>query len=97
MLFKNLISGTWTFGKNDIELVTIKKYPIVKYALELLKKATHTYNLPESSCRMSGTGGSVFCSTPTLDIARKIANQIGRENTEKITIKVCKRLNHDTY
>jgi len=46
---------------------------------------------------MSGTGGSVFCSTPTLDIARKIANQIRRENTEKITIKVCKRLNHDTY
>ena len=97
LLFKNLISGTWTFGKNDIELVTIKKYPIVKYALELLKKAAHAYNLPESSCRMSGTGGSVFCSTPTLDIARKIANQIRRENTEKITIKVCKRLNHDTY
>lgn len=93
ILFKSQASGSWTYGKNDIESTTIQKYPIVKYALDLLKKITKEHNLPESSCRMSGTGGSVFCSVPSLSIAKEIAAKIGKNNTEKIVIKVCERLN----
>ena len=35
LLFKNSNPGLWTYGKNDIEMTTTQKYPIVKYALDL--------------------------------------------------------------
>jgi hypothetical protein len=41
---------------------------------------------------MSGTGGAIFCSTPTLAIAKRITSQLQANKTEKILIKICERL-----
>lgn len=91
LLFKNSNPGLWIYGKNDIEMTTTQKYPIVKYALDLLRTNTMKYNIPEAASRMSGTGGSVFCSMPSLRIAKKIAARIEEVNKQKIEVKVCKR------
>ena len=91
-LFKSNKKGVWTFGKNDIENTTFKKYPVVKYSMDLLKKYAALHDLPKSACRMSGTGGAVFCSTPDLLIAKKIESSIKINSNEKIQVKVCKRL-----
>ncbi len=91
LLFNNNTPGSWTYGRNDIEDTTVKKYPIVKHALDSLRNYTKEYDIPETSCRMSGTGGSVFCSVQSLNIAKKIATKIIKNNNEKILVKVCKR------
>jgi 4-diphosphocytidyl-2C-methyl-D-erythritol kinase len=64
----------------------------VKQTLNLLKKIAKNNRIPESSCRMSGTGGAIFCSTPTLAIAKRITSQLQANKTEKILIKICERL-----
>ncbi len=82
----------WNFGRNDMEKTTCRKYPAVKSFLDLLKKFAKLNYLPESSCRMSGTGGAVFCSTPTLALAEKIQKEIKSNYDKQFLVKVCQRL-----
>jgi 4-diphosphocytidyl-2C-methyl-D-erythritol kinase len=91
-LLQKYSSGIWTYGRNDLEATTIKKYPVVGNALKLLKCFARMHNLPESCCRMSGTGGAVFCSTPTLSIATKISTHIKKIKEKEVIIKICQRL-----
>ena len=90
--FKEFNSGIWTYGRNDLESTTCNNFPIVGIALNLLKKLAKIYDLPENSCRMSGTGGAIFCSAPTLAIARKIKLQIEKNSKDEFISKVCRRL-----
>ena len=91
-LFSTNSDKIWTFGKNDIENSTCNRYPAVKYALNLLKEHAKANDLPELACRLSGTGGAVFCSTPTLVIAKRIESQIKKNSKVKLLVKVCKRI-----
>ena len=64
----------------------------MRNVLNLLKRHAKIYDLPESSCRMSGTGGAVFCSTPTLAIAKKIKSQIEKNSEDEFVSRVCRRV-----
>lgn len=52
---------------NDLEAVTCRRYPAVKYALDWLKM--------HGDARMSGTGASVFVACDTLEAAKKLFHQ----------------------
>ncbi len=86
----------WTYGRNDLEVQTCQRYPEVKKTLSLLKKTAQKFGIPPKSCRMSGTGGVVFCNVPTNDEAMNLEKEIIQElqnlNWTETKTKVCRRL-----
>ncbi len=84
----------WLYGKNDLEETTCYHYPIVKKYLDLLKLVTKPFGIDESSCRLSGTGGAIFCSVnskkKTQEIFIKMNEELKKNNmlTES-RIKIC--------
>ena len=86
----------WTYGRNDLEVQTCQRYPEVKKTLSLLKKTAQKFGIPPKSCRMSGTGGVVFCNVATIDEAINLEKEIVQElqnlNWTETKTKVCRRL-----
>ncbi len=96
MFFQNKKKGFWTYGKNDLQETTCKIYPIVKDLLNLLQKVGGKNDVPKKACRMSGTGGVLFCSVTTFNVGNKIIDEIKQEigtlNNNLVELKVCKRI-----
>lgn len=55
------------FGRNDLQPVVLKRYPVVQQALNLLNKAE--LSVDGSKPRMTGSGACLFLSFPTATLA----------------------------
>jgi len=70
------LSPSWEFGRNDLEAVTRQKFQEVAQLITWLRDAALSEEVAPGAVRMSGSGGSVFCSAPSLDQAQMILNRM---------------------
>jgi 4-diphosphocytidyl-2-C-methyl-D-erythritol kinase len=70
------LSPSWEFGRNDLEAVTRQKFQEVAQLITWLRDAALGEAVAPGAVRMSGSGGSVFCSAPSPEQAQAILNRM---------------------
>ena len=59
----------FTFGCNDLQSTAVSLFPEISQYLQSMKNVAGTFGIPVESCRMSGSGSTIFCGFPTKEIA----------------------------
>lgn len=90
-------SPVWVFGHNDLEPVTQAKFPEVDLVLRQLRRLAETEKIAPEAVRMSGSGGAVFCSAPSLETAQRLTQgmrefQQSSQGSCLGHVKLCKTL-----
>lgn len=62
------------FGRNDLQPVVLRRYPIVRQALEWLNKAE--FSAGGSKARMTGSGSCLFISFPDVTLAEVVRQKM---------------------
>ena len=58
-----------TFGCNDLQSTVVSLFPEISRYLQSMKNVARTFGIPVESCRMSGSGSTIFCGFPTKESA----------------------------
>nr|UOZ97204.1 4-diphosphocytidyl-2-C-methyl-D-erythritol kinase [Cupriavidus sp.] len=84
-------TAIWTLGRNDLEPVACRQYPIVARLLESMQSVAEQLGLPRAACRMSGSGGAVFISCSGQEQASAAARLLRAllENTQEGPSESC--------
>jgi 4-diphosphocytidyl-2-C-methyl-D-erythritol kinase len=77
-------------GRNDLQAVVMRRYPVVAAALAALKGAALAAGLEPALVRMSGSGACVFCPVPTEALAGRVAGDVMRCDVGEV--RVCRGL-----
>jgi 4-diphosphocytidyl-2-C-methyl-D-erythritol kinase len=88
---------SWVFGHNDLEPVTRARFPEVDLTLGALKRLAENERIAPESVRMSGSGGAVFCSAPSVEAAQRLtkglqAFQKSGQGSFLAHVRLCKTL-----
>ena len=59
----------FTFGCNDLESTAVSLFPDIRRYLQSMKNIAEKSGIPAVSCRMSGSGSTIFCGLPTKERA----------------------------
>ena len=59
----------FTFGCNDLQSTAVSLFPEISQYLQSMKNIAGTFGIPVESCRMSGSGSTIFCGFPTKENA----------------------------
>ena len=59
----------FTFGCNDLESTVVTLFPEISRYLQSMKNIAKKSGIPAESCRMSGSGSTIFCGLPTKERA----------------------------
>ena len=59
----------FTFGCNDLESTVVSLFPEISRYLQSMKNIAGKFGIPVESCRMSGSGSTIFCGLPTKESA----------------------------
>ena len=66
----------FTFGCNDLESTAVSLFPVLSRYLQSMKNIAGKFGIPVESCRMSGSGSTLFCGLPTKDSALSFKNML---------------------
>ena len=66
----------FTFGCNDLESTVVKLFPEISRYLQSMKNIAGKFGIPVESCRMSGSGSTIFCGLPTKERALSFNNML---------------------
>jgi len=66
----------FTFGCNDLESTVVSLFPEINLYLQSMKKIAEKSGIPVESCRMSGSGSTIFCGLPTKESALSFRNML---------------------
>ena len=72
----------FTFGCNDLESTVVSLFPEIGRYLQSMKNIAEKSGIPAGSCRMSGSGSTIFCGLPTKERALSF-KKILRDNFKK--------------
>ena len=91
------VQPVWEFGRNDLEPVTCARFPDVARVLSMMKTAAEGEKVAPGAVRMSGSGGSVFCTTPDEKTAQAVMDRMSglqKSSSEQCIalLRVCKTL-----
>ncbi len=64
----------FTFGCNDLESTVVSLFPEISRYLRSMKNIAEKSGIPVESCRMSGSGSTLFCGLPTKERALSFKN-----------------------
>ena len=59
----------FTFGCNDLESTAVSLFPEISGYLQSMRNIAEKFGIPVESCRMSGSGSTIFCGLPTKEKA----------------------------
>jgi len=62
------------FGRNDLQPIVLKRYPVVRQALDWLDKAE--FSAGGFSARMTGSGACLFLSFPDATLAENARQRL---------------------
>ena len=66
----------FTFGCNDLESTVVSLFPEIRRYLQSMKNIAEKSGIPVESCRMSGSGSTIFCGLPTKESAFSFKNML---------------------
>ena len=66
----------FTFGCNDLESTVVSLFPKISQYLHTMKNIAEKSGIPVESCRMSGSGSTIFCGLPTKESALSFNNML---------------------
>ena len=66
----------FTFGCNDLESTAESLFPEISRYLHSMKNIAEKFGIPVESCRMSGSGSTIFCGLPTKESALNFKNML---------------------
>ena len=66
----------FTFGCNDLESTVVNLFPEISRYLLNMKNIAEKSGIPVESCRMSGSGSTIFCGLPTKESALSFKNML---------------------
>ena len=66
----------FTFGCNDLESTVVSLFPEVSRYLLSMRNIAEKFGIPVESCRMSGSGSTIFCGLPTKESALSFKNML---------------------
>jgi 4-diphosphocytidyl-2-C-methyl-D-erythritol kinase len=76
------LNPVWDFGRNDLEPVTRARFSEVDQVLRWFSMAAEGEKIAPNAVRMSGSGGAVFCTAPTKEIAEQFKERVERFEAE---------------
>ncbi len=88
----------FTFGCNDLESTVVSLFPEISRYLQSMKNVAKKVGIPVESCRMSGSGSTIFCGLPTKQRALSFKNILydyfkQHVSEKKLTIHVSELFN----
>ena len=88
----------FTFGCNDLESTVVSLFPEISRYLQSMKNIAEKFGIPVESCRMSGSGSTIFCGLPTKESALSFKNMLCNNfkkhlREKKLTIHVSELFN----
>ena len=66
----------FTFGRNDLESTVVSLFPEICQYLQSMKNIAEKFGIPGESCRMSGSGSTIFCGLSTKKRALNFKNML---------------------
>ena len=66
----------FTFGRNDLESTAVSLFPEISRYLQSMRNIAGKFGIPVESCRMSGSGSTIFCGLPTKENALNFKNML---------------------
>ena len=83
----------FTFGCNDLESTVVSLFPEISRYLQSMKNIAEKSGIPAESCRITGSGSTLFCGLPTkkraLSFKKILCNNFKKHVSEKkLTIHV---------
>jgi len=66
----------FTFGCNDLESTVVSLFPEISRYLQSMRNIAGKLGIPVESCRMSGSGSTIFCGLPTEESALNFKNTL---------------------
>ena len=86
----------FTFGRNDLEATVINLFPKIAKYMAKIKFIASKLNIPVESCRISGSGATIFCGFATkeiaLDFQSLLSEHLKRSEKEKEPVILISRL-----
>ena len=88
----------FTFGCNDLESTVVSLFPEISRYLQSMKNIAEKSGIPVESCRMSGSGSTIFCGLPTKESALSFKNMLCNNfkknlREKKLTIQISGLIN----
>lgn len=66
----------WTYGTNDLQGTVFRLFPKLENYMETMKHTADKLSIPQKSCRITGSGSTIFCSTSSENLAKKFADEL---------------------
>ena len=85
-------ASRWVGGRNDLEPVAHRRFPVVRDWADRLKTHAQSIGLPTEAVRMSGSGGALFVSCATQFEAAELAKTLVESGFDADRIRLCKTL-----
>ncbi len=85
-------ASRWVGGRNDLEPVAHRRFPMVRQWADRLKTHAQSIGLPTEAVRMSGSGGALFVSCATQFEAAGLAKTLVESGFDADRIRLCKTL-----
>jgi 4-diphosphocytidyl-2-C-methyl-D-erythritol kinase len=67
---------SWTFGTNDLQETVFKLFPKLEGYMEAMKHTADKLSIPRQSCRITGTGSTIFCAISSENLAMQFVDEL---------------------
>jgi 4-diphosphocytidyl-2-C-methyl-D-erythritol kinase len=74
--FPSTTEPFWTYGTNDLQETVFKLFPKLEEYMEAMKYAADKLSIPQQSCRITGSGSTIFCAISSENLAMQFENEL---------------------
>ena len=74
--FPSTTEPFWTYGTNDLQETVFKLFPKLEEYMESMKYAADKLSVPQRSCRITGSGSTMFCAISSENIAMQFVDEL---------------------
>ena len=74
--FPSTTEPFWTYGTNNLQETVFKLFPKLEEYMESMKYAADKLSVPQQSCRITGSGSTMFCAISSENLAMQFVDEL---------------------
>ena len=74
--FSSTTEPFWIYGTNDLQETVFKLFPKLRDYMEAMKYAAGKLSIPQQSCRLTGSGSTIFCAISSENLAMQFVDEL---------------------
>ena len=74
--FPSTTEPFWTYGTNDLQETVFKLFPKLEEYMESMKYVANKLSVPQQSCRITGSGSTMFCAISSENLAMQFVDEL---------------------